>query len=157
MNASSPLVRALLVLVLGTLPACPGPTFIEQQYPGPPRSADAIAVLRVNGSDRPRVLGIDDEENSASHGLPSDGRLHIELLPGRHVVVAAKTIDALGRWAGSCGPESLAFDAEPGKVYRLLAIEPANDQPCTRTLGVFEVDRKSDHTIRDVTQTVAAR
>lgn len=152
MNTSSPLVRVLLVFVLGTLPACPGPTFIEQQYPGAPRPAESIAIFRVNGSDTPRVLAVDDEENTASHGLPSDGRLHLELLPGPHVVVAAKTIAALERSPGACGPESLAFEAEAGKVYRLRVVEPADDQPCTRTLGVFEVDRSSDNAIRDVTR-----
>lgn len=155
MNASS-LVRALVFFALGTAPACAGPTFIEQQYPGAPRAPEAIAILRVNGSDTPRVLGIDNEEHTASHGLPSDGRLHIELLPGRHVVVAAKTIPALGRWVGPCGPDGLVFDAEAGKVYRLLPVEPANDDPCTRTLGVFEVDGRSDRALRDVTRTLPA-
>ena len=63
-----------------------GPTFIVQQYNGPPRARETIATLRVNGAETVRLLFLDEEDVAAP--IVSDGRLHIELLPGKHTLTA---------------------------------------------------------------------
>src|SRR5262245_24096180 len=98
---------AVAALVLA---GCPGPTFIVQQYNGPPRAREEIAILRVLGSDTVRLLLLDDEDVAAP--LESDSRLHIELLPGRHSI-------AVREMAAQSLVETLAFDAQPNRVYRV--------------------------------------
>ena len=130
-----------LVLVLALLSAaCAGPTFIVQQYAGPVRPKETIATLRVNGSDSVRLTTLDDEDMSAP--IVEDGRLHIELLPGRHALAVrnAKAPDER--------PVAIAFAAEAGKVYR-VAFTP---EP-----RIFEVDRGTDAPGADVTTPAASR
>jgi hypothetical protein len=107
---------------------CPGPTFVVQQYKGPQRTNETIAILRVNGNDPARLLILDDEDVAAP--LERDSRLHIEMLPGRHTLVAVN---------GSNNERSavIAFQADPGKVYR-AAFGPDG------AAHVFEVNRSSD-------------
>ncbi|HEY8074398.1 MAG TPA: hypothetical protein VIF62_09815 [Labilithrix sp.] len=123
---------ALLVLVAG----CPGPTFVVQQYGGPPRAREEIAILRVNGSDTARPVRVDGEDiGGPLAGLAEDARLHIEMTSGRHTVgVAAFRPGSI--------VEEAAFDAAPGRVYR-VALSPGP--------RVVEVDRESDAIVRDVT------
>lgn len=130
------------VALLG-LAACVGPTVVMQRYAGPPRPREAIAMLRVNGGDTVRLLAIDGER--ADTVLANDMRLHIELLPGRHEVSFANAAVARPRAL------RMAFDAEAGKVYRIL-FSPA--APETGTLQ--EVDRDSDAVLRDVTPATPA-
>lgn len=125
-----------LTAVLG-LVACPGPTFIVQQYPGAQRASDTIAVLRVNGGDSVRLVSLDEEDVSAP--VVSDGRLHIEMLPARHTVTVVDVS------AKSERAPPLAFDAEAGKVYRVAFVRPDH------SAHVFEVDRGNDAIVRDVT------
>gem|GEM_PF-3179549 len=131
--AVSLVVSLALALVLV---GCPGPTFVVQSYSGPQRAAATIATMRVNGSDAVRLVTLDDEDVRAP--LESDSRLHIELLPGRHTVTvetrAAQPSDVR---------VPLAFDAEAGKVYRVVMVNAE--------ARVFEVERGSDKTMRDVT------
>ncbi|MBS2016263.1 MAG: hypothetical protein JST00_25495 [Deltaproteobacteria bacterium] len=130
-----------VALALGGLVGCPGPTFVVQQYAGPQRDAYTIAVLRVNGGDSVRLLSLDGEDMRAP--IASDGRLHVELLPGRHVVAAYDEKEPNRRAL------PVAFGAEAGKVYRVvLAGESAH---------VYEVDRGSDATVRDVSADATAR
>src|SRR5690348_4360879 len=96
-----------LVLVLA---ACMGPTFVVQQFKGPQRPNDQIAILRVNGSDSVRLMYLDDEDVAAP--MVQDGRLHIEMLPARHTVVVANAANPRER------SPVIAFAAEAGKVYR---------------------------------------
>ena len=135
--------RLALVLALTltfAASACAGPTFIVQQYAGPVRSRETIATLRVNGADSVRLATLDDEDMNAP--LVEDGRLHVELLPGRH---ALSVRDAK---APSERPVAMAFVAEAGKVYR-VAFTP---EP-----RIFEVDRGTDAPGADVTSPVASR
>ncbi len=127
--------RLAMVVVVATaaLTSCMGPTFVVQQYAGPARARETIATLRVNGSDPVRLITLDGEDVRAP--LESDSRLHIELLPGRHIIgIASGSNDVVA---------VVAFAAEAGKVYRpaYVANEPR----------VFEVDRGADTTGRDVT------
>jgi hypothetical protein len=131
-------VRLLCAGALGLLAlllvACPGPTYVVEQYAGPRRPRDEVAVLRVNGSDAARPVRVDGEDlGKPLAGLAEDARLHVEMLPGRHTVgVAALVPGAL--------VEELAFEAAAGKVYRVV-VGPAR---------VVEVDRGSDAVVRDV-------
>ncbi len=132
------LLVALVVAVLSggaALSGCMGPTFIVQQYGGPPRPRETIATLRVNGSDSLHLITLDGEDVRAP--LESDTRLHIELLPGRHKIGVA---------TGPSDPIApLAFVAEAGKVYRAAYVGTV--------ARVFEVDRAGDTAGRDVTVT----
>lgn len=125
---------AALLLPLLTLSGCAGPTFIVQQYKGPPRSQESIAVFRVNGSDAARLLELDGEDVAAP--LDVDSRLHIELLPGPHTVTMGNANAPNERLA------PVSFRAEPGKVYRAVIESGAR---------VHEVSRGSDAVGVDVT------
>jgi len=126
-------LRAAFAFAALVLASCPGPTFVVQQYNGPPRAREEIAILRVNGNDTVRLVYLDNEDVAVP--IESDSRLHIEVLPGRH------SVGARGQ-AHQALVETLVFDAQADHVYRI-----ANGQ----TLRVFEVDRGSDAMIRDVT------
>jgi hypothetical protein len=129
-------VRRLVAILALVLAACDvgTATFVVQRYPGAQRERYAVAVLRVNGSDTVRIAGLDREEINVP--VQPDARLHFELLPGRHTVVV-----------GTMNPgdlvERLDFDAEAGRVYRV--IRGANGA------RIFAVDRDKDAPIADVT------
>jgi len=131
-RARGPLIGAAL---LGLAAACVGPTFIVQQYGGPPRARETIAILRVVGREPVRLLYLDGEDVAAP--ITDDGRLHIEVLPARHTVTVA---DAR---AASARHPPLDFDARAGKVYRVVFVGDG--------ARVFEVDRDSDRPLADVT------
>ncbi|HVH48000.1 MAG TPA: hypothetical protein VM925_36950 [Labilithrix sp.] len=126
------------LLVVGCLP---GPTFVVQQYGGPPRPRGTIAVLRVNGKEPTRLLVLDDQDVAAP--IVEDGRLHIEVLPGSHTVVAANASAPKTRYS------PMTFDAAPGRVYRVTF--PAGP---TGEARVYEVGRQDDMLIRDVTKDI---
>lgn len=113
---------------------CAGPTFVVQQYAGAARPKETIATLRVNGADAVRLATLDAEDVTAP--LVEDGRLHIELLPGRHALSVRNVKAPEGR------PASVVFQAEAGKVYR-VAFEPE--------ARIHEVDRGTDVPGADVT------
>lgn len=127
---------AFMIAAAVAVVACPGPTFVVQQYTGPVRPASAVAILRVNGGESVRLLFLDDEDVAAP--IASDGRLHIEMLPGRHTLIVRNGDDQ------EAPRGSLAFVAEPGKVYRVAF---TGDEP-----RIFEVDRGSDRPVADVTK-----
>ncbi|CAN5924817.1 hypothetical protein BH11MYX4_BH11MYX4_44930 [soil metagenome] len=126
--------RLLVVVALSLGAGCGGPTFVVQQYAGPVRPRETIATLRVNGFDAVRLSTLDNEDVTAP--LVEDGRLHIELLPGRHALTVrnAKAPDER--------PAAIVFEAEPGKVYRVTFSPEAR---------IFEVDRGTDAPGRDAT------
>ena len=134
------LLSVLVAALLFVLPGCPGPTFVVQQYGGPQRPQESIATLRVKGNEPVRLMFLDDQDVAAP--IVEDGRLHIELLPGRHTLVVSNANAPNERHA------PIAFQAEPGKVYRVaFAPGPSGSEP-----RVFEVDRGKDSVIRDVTR-----
>jgi hypothetical protein len=133
------LVSLVLATILAlVLAGCPGPTFIVQQYKGAPRPRESIGILRVNGSESVRLLVLDGEDVAAP--IVEDGRLHIEVLPARHTIVVGNASAPNERYA------PVAFQAEPGKVYRVTFVAGAGGEP-----RVYEVDREKDTTVRDVT------
>jgi hypothetical protein len=123
------------VLALGVV-GCGPQVFIIQQYDGPVRDSETIAILRINGADSTRVVTLDGE--LADPRIAEDARLHIEILPGRH---ALRVADIAAPGAASF---RVAFDAQAGRVYRAV-VEPNEAK-------VFEVDRGSDQMLRDVTE-----
>jgi hypothetical protein len=132
------LVVVVAVLALVGCPA--GPTYVVQQYPGPQRAQETISILRVNGKDNVRIGALDSEEITAR--IAEDVRLHLELLPGHHALLV-KTGEAY---------ERVSFDAEAGKVYRvILDAPPSGPNPTPGNAHVHEVDRDSDAVGRDVT------
>src|SRR5689334_2142660 len=126
------------ILALGAV-GCGPQVFIIQQYDGPVRESETIAILRINGGDSTRVVTLDGELADAR--IAEDTRLHIEMLPGRHAVRVA---DMASPEAGSF---RVAFDAQAGRVYRAVVASAA--------AKVFEVDRGSDAMLRDVTAKLA--
>jgi hypothetical protein len=130
-----------VVVALGTA-SCGRATFVVQQYPGPARPAESVAVLRMNGNEDVRVLELDDRDVRAP--IDRDVRIHIEMLPARHTVV----VGAMGFENDPRAPTSgkLAFRAEPGKVYRVAIGESPKDA------HVYEVDRSSDAVVREATE-----
>ncbi|MBI3205310.1 MAG: hypothetical protein HYZ29_27475 [Myxococcales bacterium] len=128
------LVGASLAVALS---ACGGPTFIVQQYSGPVRAPESIAVLRVNGDAGIVLVSLDGEPIRTR--VADDARLHVEMLPGRHQLAIADLVDAarpLGR---------AVFVAAAGKTYRPMF--PSQGKGAR----VFEVDSASDAPLRDVT------
>lgn len=135
--------RALALLCLGlaaalAVPGCPGPTFVVQQYGGPARPPESVATLRVNGEEPVRLLFLDDQDVAAP--ILEDGRLHIEMLPGRHRLVVANARAPHERYA------PLTFDAEAGKTYRVAFVAGAAGEA-----RIYEVDRGRDALLRDAT------
>jgi hypothetical protein len=126
-------VRSIFALAASVfLVGCPGPTFIVQQYPGEVREQDTIAILRSNAKDEAKLLLLDETDVAAP--IAEDGRLHIEMLPGRHTVMVTH---------GSERSPNLPFDAVANHVYRVVF---ANGDA-----HVYEVDRSSDKLLNDVT------
>jgi hypothetical protein len=134
--------NALLVfpcILASSVTACGPQVFIIQQYDGPVRDSETIAILRINGGDSTRVVTLDGELADAR--IAEDTRLHIEMLPGRHAVRVADIA------APEAGSFRVAFDAQAGRVYRAVVASAA--------AKVFEVDRGSDAMLRDVTAKLA--
>ncbi len=126
---SSILLAASSALLIA---GCAGPTYIVQEYQGPPRDRETIGILRVNGRDGLSLDSLDDQ--AITTRVAEDARLHVEILPGRHTVSVRSGVEPGKR---------IAFEAEAGKVYRVV-LEAAAPH-------VHEVDRDNDSLGRDVT------
>ena len=127
----------LAAVVTLALVACVGPTFIVQQYKGPVRERETIAILRVNGADSVRLLTLDGEDVAAP--IQDDSRLHIEMLPAKHEVTVANAKAPSDRY------DPLVFQAEANHVYRVVFVDNGAHA------RVFDVDRASDKLVGDVT------
>jgi hypothetical protein len=126
-------------ILASSVVGCGPQVFIVQQYDGPVRDSETIAILRINGGDSTRVVTLDGELADAR--IAEDTRLHIEMLPGRHAVRVADIA------APEAGSFRVAFDAQAGRVYRAVVASAA--------ARVFEVDRGSDAVLRDVSAKLA--
>jgi hypothetical protein len=128
--------------------ACGVPTFILQQYDGPPRAAESVAVVRFDGKGSADLVSLDG--SIADAHVPEDARLHVEVLPGRHVLGVAR------RAAQNDPPRRVVFVAEAARYYEVAFMAPpANEwQP---SVHVFEIDRRSGAKLRDVTYTAPRR
>jgi hypothetical protein len=111
---------------------CGTATFIVQQYDGPARPREQVAVLRLNGKDPVRVESLDGER--LDYQLKDkDTRVHIELLPGVHELAVT---DSFGL------AEPLKFLAVPGHVYR--PIPSPVYHPGSASFALYEVDANTD-------------
>jgi hypothetical protein len=132
----TPLVLLLVALALFSLHACGGPTYVVEQYSGPRRSADSIAILRFGGTDDARLVVIDGERADVT--IAEDARLHVEVLPGEHRLGVISRGDPYGPL------QRVAFVAEAGKVYRVVFQNGV--------AKAYEIDSGSDALVRDVTR-----
>jgi hypothetical protein len=130
-------VRAGVVGSAAWFASCGGPTFVVQQYPGPPRATENIAIIRVNGGG-PELSWLDGERLRAA---PEKGtRMHIEVEPGIHEVgVVAPNV-------GLSHEVMLRFVAQPGKTYRLVVRSALSDRTTAPGWNAYayEVDRSTD-------------
>jgi hypothetical protein len=139
------IVCALFGFAAASIASCTGMTFVVQQYEGPPRPKETVAVIRTSGGIGPELVSVDGEPLQVM--LENGNRLHVEVLPGTHEVeLAAPEMGGLNRAIPA------HFIAEPGKVYRfeLRSLETATTEPSEPAWEAFayEVDRKSDALLR---------
>jgi hypothetical protein len=139
---------AIIVAVFMALVCCGGTvTFVWQQYEGPSRSRDRIAIIRTTGASPTVLVAIDGKSILAP--LDEDNRLHVEILPGVHEVDVAAPSLGLRRVI------PVRMLAEAGKVYRLAVSarpqspsQPDNAEPPLWNeqwqAHAYEVDRDSD-------------
>ena len=126
-----------------SLIACGTATYIIQRYEGPPLPREQVAILRIVGDQQVPIVALDDE----SLGAPisdRNTRLHIELLPGMHQVTVTNPVQ-LGRM------QTLRFEAEAGKFYRVLLGQALVRAATTLVPRVYEMGREGDDPVRDVT------
>jgi hypothetical protein len=138
MNHWRQMSTGLLVVALGVPFAmlhqgCGGPTFVVQQYAGPVRSRETIAIIRIEGADPVRVVSVDGEPLAP---VDDDVRLHVEVLPGEHALGIANSA------APDQPAERVRFVAEAGRLY-------SAEMEGRGTARVFELD-SSGAKLRDV-------
>jgi hypothetical protein len=114
-------------------------TFIVQQYDGPPRPGDRIAVIRIDAGG-PEVIAVDDVPLHVP--LEKPNRIHVEVLPGPHEVDVEVTEPEIG--LRHVLP--IRFVAEADKVYRVevLSAAPGVESESRWDARAYEVDRSSD-------------
>jgi hypothetical protein len=111
-----------------------------QQYPGPVRAPQTIAILRFEGKGPVRLASLDGEPGGT---VAEDARLHIEVLPGVHTLLVQNMADP-----GS-PPRAVQLRAEPGKVYTVAFLPGGEGRPSTAR--VYEINRDAGRLLRDVT------
>jgi hypothetical protein len=115
-----------------------------EAYSGPTRPANSIAVIRVDGASNVMVIAMDGQMLAP---VASDARLHIEVLPGRHVLLAQSQLTP------EDPAQHVAFKAEPGKFYRVSFVTASERRPGALEARVYELDPKSGASGVDVTLT----
>lgn len=139
---------ALFCIGVGfALPACTTATFIVQQYDGAPLPGSKIAILRILGGGDSFIAALDGEQLGFKLDDPRD-RIHVEMLPGRHLI-------SLGR-VDDDRVVTRAFEARPSVTYRAVVVpsrlvRDAYGRP-TWTVGVFEIDPNTDELGKDISQ-----
>jgi hypothetical protein len=131
-----------LALFAGLALGCGVPTFILQQYDGPVQPAERVAIVRFNGKDTVELVSIDGSVADAH--VPDDARLHVEVLPGKHVLSVAN------RMTPQAPPSRVAFVAEPSRTYQVVFLPPKTDEWVSRP-SVFEIEPGSGQRLKDVT------
>jgi hypothetical protein len=130
-------------MVLASAPSCGGPTFIIQQYAGPPQPKETIAVIRVHGGG-PELVSLDGEPLHAA--VEKGTRLHVEVLPGAHELEAAAPEMGLNRAIAA------RFMAEAGRVYRVVVTRTAPGgaslPDAAWSVRVYEIDAANDAPLR---------
>jgi hypothetical protein len=97
-------------------------------------------VIRIVGSESVVLMSLDNEPIGIR--VESDSRLHVEVLPAKHLLVVLDAGDP------SLPAQRVAFRAEAGKFYRpVFAASKGGHAPAR----VYEIDKESDALIRDVT------
>ncbi len=142
-----PLVRlfpALVALLSLVLAGCGTVTYVVQKYGGDPRSSDTIAILRITYDDPLHVSAVDGEPLDVQ--LASDTRVHVELLPGGHI------LDVYKPDADIPVAQHIRFIAKPDKTYHVeLAVAPPGG-PTAWVGRIYEIDKSSGARLVDVTR-----
>jgi hypothetical protein len=149
-----PFRQLLTTFALTLCFACTPQTYVIQQYEGPVRPEESIAILRINGAEPVRVVTLDGEY--ADPKLEPDTRLHIEVVPGSHELeIRTRDDDSSASDYRPRISRTVKFEAAAGRVYRVV-LEPVQTSVAGATATrsepkVFEVERGSDKKVRDVT------
>jgi len=133
---------AALGLAAGQIASCAGSTFVVQQYAGPPRPKESIAILRLDGADSAEILSLDRERLSP---VEKGVQFRIEMLPGAH------EIDVVDPQHELTTRQAVRFSAEAGKEYRVIVLQtqPASG-PAIQVAQIYEVDTASNAPVRAV-------
>ena len=116
-----------------------------QEYDGPPRPSDRIAIVRVNGKNGPDVTSVDNQPLRVV--LEPSNRVHVEVVPGPHEVDVEVTEPGIGLRHTI----PVRFLAAAGKVYRVEVVSVAVTQPSPGVAvdsrwdaRAYEVNRDTD-------------
>ncbi len=130
--------------------ACGQVTYVLQEYDGPPRAREQVSVLRIESEDPAQIVSLDGEP-LGTQAFDSDVRFHIEMLPGRHTL-AIKNPKAELQAA-----HTVAFVAEPGRVYRVLVADrpwhvtaPSANRPGMWSALIYEINPGDGRLLREV-------
>jgi hypothetical protein len=114
-------------------------TFIMQEYDGPPRPREAVAMVRTD--DRgPMLTAVDGHAVRVTSALDPGNRLHVEVLPGPHEV----DVEVTEAETGLVHAVPVRFVAEANKVYRVEVRAFQAPGAPTFLTDAYEVDRDSD-------------
>lgn len=144
------LVRLLVGLVLLAslaIAGCGTVTYVLQQYGGDPRPAESISIVRIANDDPLHISTIDGEPLDVR--LQSDTRVHVEILPGVHVLGVYRPDARIPV------EQKVRFKAEAGQVYGVVMAEAPPGGATPWAGRVFEIDRSTGTALRDAT--LAAR
>lgn len=144
MRAPSRLFPALFVLLSLVFVGCGTVTYVVQKYGGDPRPADTIAILRIDNDDRLHVSAVDGEPLDVR--LTPDTRVHVELLPGGHILDVYKPDVDLPV------AQHIRFIAKAGQAYHVELAAAPPGSPTTWAGRIFEIDKSSGAPVRDVTR-----
>ncbi len=144
MRALLRLVPAVLLGMSLLVAGCGTVTYVLQDYGGEPRPADSIAIVRITSTDPLHVSTVDGEPLDVR--LDSDTRVHVEMLPGEHVLGVYRPDAEIPI------EHKVRFLAAPGRTYAVvMAVAPQGS--ATPWVGrVYEIDKSSGTRLHDATR-----
>ncbi len=138
------LVPALLVAALLSLAGCGTVTYVLQEYGGEPRPADTIAIVRITSTDPLHVSTVDGDPLDVR--LDSDTRVHVEMLPGVHVLGVYRPDSEIPI------EQKVRFVASAGRTYAVVMAEAPRGSATPWAGRVYEIDPGSGQPIHDATR-----
>jgi hypothetical protein len=144
MRALVRLVPALMVAATLAVAGCGTVTYVLQEYGGEPRSADSVAIVRITSRDPLHVSSVDGDPLDVR--LDPDTRVHVEMLPGEHVLGVYRPDAEIPI------EQKVRFLASPGRTYAVVMAEAPPGSATPWTGRVYEIDRSSGTRIHDATR-----
>lgn len=144
MRALSRLLPAVVVGLSLTLTGCGTVTYVLQEYGGEPRPAGSIAIVRITSTDPLRVSSVDGDPLDVR--LDSDTRVHVEMLPGVHVLGVYRPDSAVPV------EQKVRFLASPGRTYAVVMAEAPPGSATPWVGRVYEIDKSSGTPLHDATR-----